>query len=59
MPVGQEVTARFEEFGKITSSKGIIKEVYPDYVIADIEGLSNHCMFEQGFNLDCLYPAYN
>lgn len=39
--------------------KGKIKETYPDYVIADIPDISDHCWFEENFNLEYLYPENN
>lgn len=39
--------------------KGTVKEVYTDYIIIDIPEISYHCYFEEGFNMDCVYPDYN
>ena len=38
---------------------GKVKEVYPDHLIVDVDGISDHCWYQEGFNLDTLYPAYN
>lgn len=39
--------------------KGIIKEIYQGHVIVNVSGISDHCWFEEGFNLDDLFPEYN
>lgn len=38
---------------------GTVKEISKTYVIVDIPGVSDHCMFETGVNMDCIYPDYN
>ena len=38
---------------------GIIKEIYEDHIIVDVPGISDHCYFENGFHMDCVYPDYN
>lgn len=38
---------------------GIVKETYTDHIIVDVPDISDHCYFEEGFNLDCVYPDYN
>lgn len=38
---------------------GEIKETYPDHVIVDIPDISDHCWFEENFNLEYLYPECN
>ena len=54
---------------KITDVK-LIKESEPDdyrvlyykkddHIIVDIPEISVHCYFEEGFNMDCVYPDYN
>lgn len=39
--------------------KGTVKEVYEDHVIVDVPGISDHCWFEEGYNMDLIYPEYN
>lgn len=39
--------------------KGIVTEVHDDHIIVDIPEINNHCWFEEGLNLDCVYPIYN
>lgn len=39
--------------------KGTVKEVYADHLIVDCPDISDHIWFQQGYNLDCLYPDYN
>ena len=38
---------------------GTVKETYEDHIIVDVPGISDHCYFENGFNMDCVYPDYN
>jgi hypothetical protein len=38
---------------------GTVKETYDDHIIVDVPEMSDHCYFEEGFNLDTLYPDYN
>lgn len=38
---------------------GTVKETYPDHIIVDVPHLSDHCWYEEGFNLDTIYPVYN
>ena len=53
--VGQKVKCSMD--GKLHS--GTVKETYTDHIIVDVPGISNHCWFENGFNMDCVYPEYN
>lgn len=60
--VGQKVKYKIiddytEEFKGWAS--GTVKETYEDHIIVDIPTISNHMWFEDGFNLDTLYPDYN
>lgn len=57
--IGQEVVWRVRDFDGTSKHNGTVKEVYPDHLIVDIPDVSDHCYFEQGFNLGDLYPAYN
>lgn len=38
---------------------GTVKETYTDHIIIDVPEISDHCYFEEGFNMDCVYPEYN
>ena len=53
--VCQKVKCSFD--GKLHD--GTVKEVYTDHIIVDVPDISDHCWFEQGFNMDCVYPDYN
>ena len=55
--VGQNVRYCEEEFGRKTWLDGVITETHEDHVIATIDG--NNYWFEEGLNLDRLYPSYN
>ena len=48
---------RWNSDGKMI--KGKVKEVYPDHLIVDCPGISDHLWFESGLNFDTLYPEYN
>ena len=53
--VGQKVKCDMD--GKMHD--GVVKEIYDDHIIVDIPEVSDHCWFESGFNIDCVYPDYN
>lgn len=53
--VGQKVKCDMD--GKMHD--GVVKETYDDHIIVDIPEVSDHCWFEPGFNIDCVYPDYN
>lgn len=53
--VGQKVICSMD--GKLHS--GTVKETYADHIIVDVPDISDHCWFENGFNMDCVYPDYN
>jgi hypothetical protein len=38
---------------------GTVRETYADHIIVDIPEISDHCYFENGFNMDCVFPDYN
>ena len=38
---------------------GKVKETHEDHMIVDIPEISNHCWFENGFNIGDVYPNYN
>ena len=52
---GQKVKCNFD--GKLHS--GTVKETHIDHIIVDVPGISDHCWFEEGFNMDCVYHEYN
>ena len=39
--------------------EGTVKETHEDYIIVDVPRVSDHCKYENGFNMDCVYPEYN
>lgn len=53
--VGQKAKCRIDE----RFYDGTVKEIYEDHIIVGIPKISDHCWFEQGFNMDCVYPEYN
>ena len=53
--VGQKVKCDMD--GKMHN--GVVKEIYDDHIIVDIPEVFDHCWFESGFNIDCVYPDYN
>ncbi len=50
--VGQKVECRLDE--KFYS--GTVTEVYDDHIIVDVPEVSDHCWFEENFNIGCVYP---
>ena len=58
--VGQKVKVRGgDAIDGYRWNKGTIKETHEDYIIIDIPEISDHCYFEEGFNLSDVYPEYN
>lgn len=53
--VDQKVTCRLDG----NSYKGTVKETHENHIIVDIPEISDHCWFENGFNMDCVFPEYN
>ena len=53
--IGQKVKCNMDG----TFYNGTVKETYTDHIIVDIPEISDHCYFEEGFNMDCVYPDYN
>ena len=45
--IGQVVRCRFDE----DFCMGTVKETYPDHIIVDVPEVSDHCWFENGFNI--------
>lgn len=52
---GQKVRCKLDE----VFYKGKIKETYDDHIIVDIPQISDHCWFEEGWNIGDVYPEYN
>ena len=50
--VGQEVLCRMDH----RPYKRIVRKVEKDHILVDIPGISDHCRFEPGFNLDWVRP---
>ena len=38
---------------------GTVKETYTDHIIVDIPEISDHCWFEEDFNIGDVKPEYN
>ena len=53
--IGQKVKCEMD--GILYS--GTVKETYTNHIIVDVPGISDHCYFENGYNMDCVYPDYN
>lgn len=53
--IGQVVICRFDE----DFYTGTVKETYPDHIIVDVPEVSDHCLFENGFNISCVQPVYD
>lgn len=53
--IGQKVRCKLDGI----FYKGIVKETYEDHIIVNIPDFSDHCWFEEGFNIDCVYPENN
>lgn len=54
--VDQKVYCRLDN-GDFEES--IVKEVYEDHLIIDVPSISDHCWYEEGFNLGRVYPIDN
>lgn len=52
--VGQVVKCKFDDDFCI----GTVKETYQDHIIVDVPEVSDHCWFENGLNIDCVFPVY-
>ena len=55
LKVNQQVKIKLD--GRLYS--GIVTKTENDHIIVSVDGISDHLYFEQGFNLDAVYPAYN
>lgn len=53
--VGQKVRCRIDD----KMYKGTVTKTYPDHIIIDIPEISDHCWFEEGYNIEDVYPEYN
>lgn len=53
--VGQKVKCSMDE----KFYNGTVKEVHMEHIIVDVPEISDHCWFENGINMDCVYPDYN
>lgn len=53
--VGQKVRCKMDG----VFYKGTVTETYTDHIIIDIPDISNHCWFENGFNIGDVFPEYN
>lgn len=52
---GQKVRCKLDD----VFYKGTVKETFVDYIIVDIPQISDHCWFEEGWNIGDVYPEYN
>ncbi len=58
--VGQKVKCRFSDFEtRQRFLDGTVTETAPDHLIIDVPEVSDHCWYEEGVNLDCVFPSYN
>ncbi len=53
--VGQKVKCVLDE----CTFSGTVTQTEPDYITVNIPEVSDHCRFEEGINMDCVYPDYN
>lgn len=53
--VGQIVKCRLDG----DTHTGTVKETYTDHIIVDIPDISDHCWFENGFNISDVQPVYD
>lgn len=51
--IGQKVHCNFDG----VFHNGTVKETYTDHIIVDVPDISDHCYFENEFNIDCVYPG--
>ena len=59
--IGQKVKCLFDDPDDVRRRflDGTVTETAPDHIIIDVSGVSSHCWYEEGLNLDSVYPAYN
>lgn len=53
--IGQKVKCNMD--GEIFD--GVVKETFEDHIIVDISEISDHCWFEEGVNMDCVYLNFD
>lgn len=58
--VNQKLKIKNGDFDAVKKfNNGIVKEVYEDHIIVTDTDLSVNGWYEEGFNIDCLFPIYN
>lgn len=58
--VGQKVRIKNTDFDAIKKfNNGVVKETYEDHIIVTNTDLDFNGWYEEGFNIDCIYPVYN
>jgi uncharacterized protein Veg len=58
--VGQKVKCKNDDFDSLQKfDNGIVTEVYPDHIIVNLTELDVNMWYEEGFNMDMVYPDYN
>jgi uncharacterized protein Veg len=58
--VGQKVKIKNTDFDAIKKfNNGVVKETYTDHIIVTNTDYDFDGWYEEGFNIDCIYPEYN
>lgn len=58
--VGQKLKIRNDDFDSLQKwDDGVVKETYPDHIIVTETKTNTDGWYEEGFNIDMLYPDYN
>lgn len=58
--INQELKIENKDFDTVKKfNNGIVKEVYEDHIIVTNTDLGVDGYYEEGFNIDCLFPIYN
>ena len=58
--VGQKVRIKNNDFDAMQKwNNGVVKETYTDHIIVEYTDLGITGYFEEGFNMDMVYPIYN
>lgn len=56
--IGQKVRCKNDDFDAVEKfDDGIVKEVHEDHIIINLTELDVDMYYEEGFNLDMVYPA--
>lgn len=55
----QTVYCKIEDYLDTHICKGKVKEVFENHIIVDIPDISDYCWYENGYNMDCVYPEYS